>query len=116
MYSVARSCQPRCLPCPRPSGWFFVGPAWANISALLPMRRSWARANAQVREAEGSIGQLWPSGRHALLPCPGLLLFEQNPITTPGLCGPDADSRLPLTWGQVCAEGTVDKREVQHDG
>lgn len=29
---------------------------------------------------------------------------------------PDPSSGAPLTWGQVCTEGPVDKGEVQHDG
>lgn len=51
-----------------------------------------------------------------LLPCPGDPLSEQHPITTPGLCGTDSGPGPALTWGQVCAEGSVDKGEVQHDG
>lgn len=38
------------------------------------------------------------------------------PTTTPGLFGPDPSPRPLLTWGQVCAEGTVDEGEVQHNG
>lgn len=34
----------------------------------------------------------------------------------PGLCEPDPGPGPPLTWGQVCAEGTVDEGKVQHDG
>lgn len=42
--------------------------------------------------------------------------WGQHPPHQPRALWTRPRPQAPLTWGQVCAEGTVDQGEVQYDG
>lgn len=64
---------------------------------------------AEAPGAKGSSGQLGPPGGTLWYTVPEAHSQHSAPPPDPGLAP-------PLTWCKVCAEGTVDKGEVQHNG
>ena len=105
-YSVARSCQSKSPP-PQDiqlGPWVLLGPP----SQLSPPP---AGARPMCMLSPGRKGQLGPPrGRLSYI------ILGTAPSSPAQGSVDQTQTQAPLTWGQVCAEGTVDQGEVQYDG